>query len=163
MRKRFRLILSIIAIVLTLALVMVLWLVPLPASEDDLTEAVLRYQFQQTNISARPDVKALCIQIGILNSDPSAEFLNRFEGNNPPVIKGSRCGFLPESGQMTNKTSGSPAVSFTVSTVSGQLFGQAVVDASQVSGNLGGAGFSYTVKKQDNKWVVTDNLMNWIS
>ncbi len=83
--------------------------------EANITEAVLRYQFEHYLSSSDLGPSAYFVGFGSSSSpkDPSAEFLKRFDGNNPPVKAASACK-RAAGGAVTDKTTNKPGVLFRV-------------------------------------------------
>ena len=57
---------------------------------DDIRQVVFLYQFEH-NASGLDEVGALCLSLGQRSRDPTAEFLTRFAGMSPPVLKSTDC------------------------------------------------------------------------
>ena len=65
------------------------------SQEDQIREAVFRYQFQHNQSGIQDQARVYCLTSGSWNEDddPSDEFMTRFQGHVPPVKKGSQCSF----------------------------------------------------------------------
>jgi len=129
------------------------------AQQDDIREAVFRYQFEHNASGQQQNAKVYFLSFG-KDKEPGDAFIARFKDHKPPVKKRSQ-----SKGQfeVIDKETGERGLIFTVGAIK-------VVDAAkiQVEGGYYEAGLSssgnvYTVERKDGKWVVTKDQMLWIS
>ena len=59
--------------------------------EDDIREAVFRWQFDHNVSGQQKTAKVYFLSVGEKYGDPSDEFIKRFANNKPPVRKRSEC------------------------------------------------------------------------
>jgi hypothetical protein len=126
------------------------------ATINDARETVFRYQFGRT-------ADYYCIGLDS-NSDPSDEFLKRFEGNTPPVKKYSEC--EPLIGSLSDRfrdKSGKIIVLYVVHSVKRTASGTAIVEASWDAAPLRGETHRYTMKQVDGKWIITKDEITVVS
>jgi hypothetical protein len=130
------------------------------AAEGDIAEAVFRHQFQHNASGAQTN--AAVYYVSIKGRDPDPAFLARFDGQVPPVKKKSEHG-VSKKGSVVDPKSGRHALTFSVDEITMKSPDEAVVRGGYGEGPLSASGNTYTVKRQNGKWVVTGNVMNWIS
>lgn len=59
-------------------------------AESDITEAVFRYQFAHNASAIQQEADHYCLSMPGDRS-PDADFLHRFDGNHPPVVRADQC------------------------------------------------------------------------
>lgn len=133
------------------------------SQEDDIRETVFRHQFDHNASGQQKSAHAYCLAIlaGEKDSDPSQQFMKRFANHKPPVRRVSACHWT--SVQVVENRTGRPALIFRVSKITWTSDTEATVDGGYDEGNVSSSGNTYTVKKQDGKWAVTNDHMNVIS
>jgi hypothetical protein len=133
------------------------------SQEDDIREAVFRHQFDHnaSGLQKRAHAYCLLIRVGEKNSDPSDQFMKRFAGHKPPIRKASGCHWT--SIQVIENRSGRSALIFFVSNVSWISDTEVTVEGGYEEGNVSSSGNTYTLRKQNGKWGVTNDQMNVIS
>ncbi|MGP0019605.1 MAG: hypothetical protein ACLPHP_13620 [Candidatus Sulfotelmatobacter sp.] len=131
--------------------------------EDDIREAVFRFQFDHNGSGQQKQAHAYCIAIleGGKDSDPSDQFMKRFAHHKPPVRKFSACHWTEI--QVVENRTGRSALIFRVSQISWVSNTEVTVDGGYDEGNVSSSGNTYTVGKQNGKWVVANDQMNVIS
>jgi hypothetical protein len=85
------------------------------SQEDEIREAVFRYQFDHNASATKNNAAAYCLAIGKKDSSPSDAFIRRFRGHNPPVRKVSECRYNKSTGE--REVGGKTALTFQVSTI----------------------------------------------
>lgn len=162
MRNRKKLILTLM--VSFLASLAILLLVGLPAGEDDLSEAIFRYEIERER-SFNTGSKVFCLALGIPfgERDPGDQFLARFRQLPERITKASNCGIPPATGAVIDKTTGERAKILRVLSVTRRWIGPTQAEGSVMSGNLGGAGFIYRLEREGDSWKVKQADMTWIS
>jgi hypothetical protein len=95
-------------------------------------------------------MEAPAFYLELMGEDPSPEFLARFDGNEPPVRKGSEFG---DGGGVLFRVESVKRVSDTKVEVSGGYY----------EGSLSASGNTYFLERKDGGWVVTGDEMHWIS
>ena len=122
---------------------------PAPSSEaqlaatSDIAEAVFRYQFRAQRLERSRQERTGTASPFPGEQSPDAAFLQRFDGNTPPVLGWRNAGGSPA------KTSCS---AFRGST--GEATTRSGSPAATREGNLSASGESYRVRRKDGKWVV---------
>ena len=124
---------------------------PAGADDDDIREAVFRYQISKN------ETEVYFLQID--GADPSTEFMKRFEGHDPPVKPKSAC--VAEGAAQDKETKKHGAI-LSVGKVTRAADG-ATVQGSVYWAPLAAVGGTYTLVRKDGKWVVTGFKMEWIS
>ena len=122
------------------------------AAEDDIRETVFRYQMEKQKVPA--------YFLRVENKDPSPEFLKRFAGNEPPVKPASAADLSP---QVKDKETGTKGVILGSDKITWVNDNEVKVEGSEYHAPLAATGWTFTVTRQRDKWVVTGSKMEWIS
>jgi hypothetical protein len=128
--------------------------------EDDIREAVFGYQFEHNASGAQQTADVYCLSID--GKDPTDAFMERFEDNWPRVKKVSRCTADTKAGVEDNGP-GERGLIFGVGEVRWVSDTEAEVEGGYYEGALSASGNTYHVVKEDCHWVVTRDVMRWIS
>lgn len=103
-------------------------------------------------------------------SDPSDEFISRFDGNQPPVKKLSECDLsnnYEDEEQfcfhVVDKESGEDGVIFQITTINWISSSKVEVEGGYHSTCAAASGNLYTVVLEDDSWVVIDDVVLWVS
>lgn len=133
------------------------------SQEDDIREAVFRYQFDHNASGLQKRAHAFCLVIGLddKNSDPSDQFMKRFAHHKPAVRKASSCHW--NSIQVVENRTGRAALVFWCSKITWVSDIEVSVDGGYEEGNVSASSSTYTVRKQNGKWAVTNDRMTMIS
>jgi hypothetical protein len=133
------------------------------SQEDDIREAVFRYQFEHNASGQQKSARAyyLAILVGNKDSDPPEQFIKRFAHHKPPVRKASACHW--DSIKVVENRTGRPALIFGVSRITWISDTEVTVDGGYEEGNVSSSGNTYTVTMRNGKWEVTHDQMNSIS
>ncbi|HYW69554.1 MAG TPA: hypothetical protein VE961_00880 [Pyrinomonadaceae bacterium] len=129
------------------------------ADEDDIREAVFRFQFTHNNSGQQQNANFYFLSVG-KDKDPDDAFMRRFDQNSPPVKKRSQA---VGNGEVFDKDSGKRGVIFRIARIEQVTEDQALVDGGYFEADLSASGNTYTVERQDHKWMVTKAQMHWIS
>ncbi|MBV10320.1 MAG: hypothetical protein CMN21_14010, partial [Rubinisphaera sp.] len=129
--------------------------------EDDVREAVFRWQFEHNASGQQKKAKAYYLQIGE-KGDPSDAFMKRFAEHKSPVRKVSACTADSGKGVLDKKT-GERGLIFRVTSIEWKSDTEVDVKGGYYEGGLNASGNTYTVKKENGKWKVTNDKMHWIS
>lgn len=130
---------------------------PVPSTEaqtaatGDIAEAVFRYQFQHNASSLQERADRYCLSLPGERS-PEAAFLQRFDGNKPPVLGVDEC----------RRKSGKNLL-FRVQRLDWRSDTEVWVSGGYWEGNLSSSAESYRVRLKDGKWVVDGARMEAIS
>jgi hypothetical protein len=130
-----------------------------PADEDDIREAVFRYQFKHNASGQQQNTKVYFLSVG-KNKDPSDAFMARFRNHKPPVKKRSDA---TGKFEVIDKKTGDRGLIFSAGTIKQLDNDKVIVDGGYYEAGLSSSGNAYTVERKDNKWVVTKDQMLWIS
>ncbi len=130
------------------------------AAEDDIREAVFRYQFDHDAPQQKPITKVHFISVES-KQDPDNKFLRRFAGNEPVVKQASQSRFSDNGvDSVIDKTTGEAGIIFSVGKVNWINENEAEIKASYYVANLFAGGCNYKVVRQDEKWIVKGCLGN---
>ncbi len=129
--------------------------------EDDVREAVFRYQFERNSSGQQKRAGVYCLSIGE-NADPSDEFIKRFANHSPPVRKISACTVGPFDG-VVDKLTHKLGLVFRVSSIKWISGYEVEATGGYYEAGLSASGNTFTVSKRLGKWKVTKDKMNWIS
>jgi hypothetical protein len=129
--------------------------------EDDIREAVFRYQFEHNASGQQKRAEVYCLSIGE-NTDPSDEFIRRFAESKSPVRKISECYVGPFVGVVDKRTQ---RLGLVLRVGGIQWISATEVEASggYYEAGLSASGDTYSVSNRFFKWRVTEDHMKWIS
>lgn len=115
--------------------------------EDDIREAVLRFQIRNHDKTAR-----ICF-VRIKSGDPSASFLARFSGSERPVKNRSEAR-IDSSGLVVDKNTGTRGVILAQDEIRRIDENALEVNGNYLCGSLCGAGGTYQLRREGEHWVV---------
>jgi len=121
------------------------------AAEPEIFEAVFRYQFDHNASGMQKQAERYCLYLPGEKS-PDAAFLQRFEGNKPPVVAAAQC----EGRSGKN-------LFFRINRLQWHRDNEVWARGGYFEGNLSSSIESYRVLLKDGKWVVTGARMEAIS
>jgi hypothetical protein len=121
------------------------------AAEDDIAEAVFRYQFDHNASAIQKRAEMYCLSLPG-EEMPGAEFLRRFEGNRPPVAAADQC----------DRKAGKNLF-FRVQKLDWRKDNEVWVRGGYWEGNLSSSIEMYRVVNDNGKWVVKGARMEAIS
>ena len=121
------------------------------AAEDDIAEAVFRYEFDHNASSIQKRAEKYCLSLPG-EKMPSAEFLQRFGGNQPPVAAADQC----------ERKSGRNLF-FRVLKLDWRKDNEVWVRGGYWEGNLSSSIELFRVVNEQGKWVVKGSRMEAIS
>ena len=121
------------------------------AAEEEIAEAVFRRQFDHNASAIQKNAEKYCLS---LPGDrmPSAEFLKRFEGNQPPVVAADQC----------DRKSGKNLF-FRINAFNWREDGEVWVRGGYYEGNLSSSLELFQVVNENGKWIVKGQRMEAIS
>ena len=143
---------------------------PVDSTPDAIRETAFRYLFTHKAGARDPNVKVffLAFSEAIVpiphsfgDTDPSDQFLSRFKLNTPPVRKNSQCNLALEG--VFDKLTNERGVLFRVGPITIIDSVHAETQAGYFVGGLGASGDILQLQKTDTAWVVTKDLVRWIS
>jgi hypothetical protein len=120
-------------------------------AETDIAEAVFRYQFEHNASAIHQGADHYCLSLPGERS-PDADFLHRFDGNHPPVVRADQC----------QRGSGHDLF-FRVQRLDWRSDTEVWVSGGYWEGNLSASKESYRVRFKNGKWVVDGARMEAIS
>ncbi len=129
--------------------------------EDDIREMVFRHQFDHNASGQQKTAHAYYLALGEKDADPSDQFMKRFTHHRPPVRKASAR--HSTSVEIVDKGTGKPGLLFRISTITWISDSEVRVEGGYDEANVSASQNTYTVKKHEDKWEVTDDRMNAIS
>jgi hypothetical protein len=136
---------------------------------DDIREAVFRYLIARCNTSYYK-VCFLSIErrgsgdtakLQTEDSDPSDEFLRRFTDLSIPVKRESDC--TGGTRGVFDKKTNAQGLIFNVGKITQHSATSAEIEGGYYAAGLSASGNTYTVEKKNGKWIVTKDVMHWIS
>ena len=130
--------------------------------EDDIREAVFRWQFDHSGGWLQQETKAYYLQVGENDNDPSDELIKRFSGHKPPVRKGSACNANIRTGVLDKQT-GERGLILRVRSIEWQSDSEVKVLGGYYEGGRSASGNTYTLKNKNGKWEVTNDKERWVS
>jgi len=130
--------------------------------EDEIWEAVFRYQFLNNASGQQKRAAVYCLSIGE-SADPSDEFMKRFAEYQPPVRKISECNVGGFDG-VVDKNTHKRGLIFRVGSMNWISGTEVEARGGYFEGGLSASGNTYTVRKGLlGQWMVSEDKMNWIS
>ncbi|HWC18061.1 MAG TPA: hypothetical protein VG498_13660 [Terriglobales bacterium] len=132
------------------------------SQEDDIREAIFRYQFNHNASGQQKNASFYCLSVGENHNDPTDELLKRFADHKPPVRKVSDCQVHPFTGVSDNRT-GTRGLILRVSGITWISDKKVKAEGGYYEGSLSSSGNTYTVIKEHGKWTVSHDRMKWIS
>jgi hypothetical protein len=121
------------------------------AAEDEIAEAVFRYLFEHNASGMQKGAEKYCLSLPG-EKMPGAAFLQRFEGNKPPVLAADQCD--RESGKN---------LFFRVQKFDWRKDGEVWVRGGYYEGNLSSSIELFQVVNENGKWIVKGARMEAIS
>ena len=121
------------------------------AAEDEIAEAVFRYLFEHNASGMQKAAEKYCLSLPG-EKMPGAAFLQRFEGNKPPVLAADQC----------DRKSGKNLF-FRVQKFDWRKDGEVWVRGGYYEGNLSSSIELFQVVNENGKWVVKGARMEAIS
>ncbi len=132
------------------------------SQEDDIREAVFRYQFEHNASGQQKDAHDYFLSIGEHESDPSEDFMKRFAGHKPPVRKAS-ASRLNTFGAVINRRTGQPGLLFSLGNITWVSEAEVTVYGGYSEANTSASANTYTATKEKGQWRVVKDEMNAIS
>jgi len=130
--------------------------------EDDIREAVFRWQFDHNLSGQQKKAKVYFLSVGDKYGDPSDEFIKRFADNKAPVRKRSECTVDAGKGVLDKKT-GEQGLIFNVTRIQWKSDTEVEVEGGYYEAGLSASGNIYTLKNERGKWKVTNDKLVEIS
>jgi len=134
-------------------------------TEDDIREAVFRYQMQHIGADMRHKADAYYLSVTTFWFDwsPSDGFLSRFMNQKPPVMPVSQC--TAEADGVKNKTRWwqNEGLILSVGSVKWISDREAEVEGGYFEHGTSASGNIYRVIKRHGRWVVVHDRLIWIS
>jgi hypothetical protein len=130
--------------------------------EDDIREATFRYQFLHNASAQQQKAKVYFLSFGEERINPSDDFMKRFANHKPMVKKVSQATDGDIEG-IKHKDTGEKGIIFNVTKIKWVNDLEVEVDGGYYEGNVSSSGNKYRLKKKEGKWVVIEDVMNWIS
>ncbi len=141
------------------------------AQEEDIREAVFRYQFQHIGSYPQRKVKVYFLSLassspkcGESDKDPSDRFMGRFRDKLPRVKKVSECtaGIDIKEG-VRDKGTGEPGLILRAGSIKWTNDREVEVRGGYHEHGLSASGNTYRVVREGNRWIVKKDTMNWVS
>ncbi len=138
---------------------------PRSAQEDDIREAVFRYQFEHNASGAQQTAQFYCLSLGEYSKDidPDDGLMQRFQGHKPTVKKVSQCVYGFEVGVKDKETGQSGGLVFRVTSIRWISDTKVEAEGRYYEGNMSSSGNVYQVVQKGGRWIVTEDQMQWIS
>lgn len=123
-------------------------------SDEDIAEAVFRFQIERCYETNPPKVYFLSLN----SSDPNSDFMGRFKPNSEAVRKRSQM-----SGEFTDVESGERGIVLSVEKLNRLTESRFEVEGACVAGGENGYGFVYSVIREPSGELRVGSRMKWIS
>jgi hypothetical protein len=128
------------------------------SDEDDIREAVFRYQFQHNASGQQRKAEVYFLS----SKDLSDEFMSRFRDNKPPVKRSSQVTPRKFDG-VKDKVSGKSGLIFYVGSIDWVGENEAKVEGGYFEASLSASGNVYELRRESGKWIVVKDEEKWIS
>jgi hypothetical protein len=132
------------------------------SQENDIYEAVFRWQFEHNASGQQTNAKVYFLGVGEKATDPSDAFMKRFVDHKPPVRKASASHYVRGKGILDTKT-GEQGLAFRALNIKWMSDDEVEIHGGYHEAEESSSGNTYTVKKESGKWKVIKDKMNWIS
>ena len=123
-------------------------------SDDDIAEAVIRFQIERCYETNPPKVYFLSLN----STDPTSDFMARFKPNSAAVRKRSQM-----SGEFSDLENGERGIVLSVEKLTRLTEARFEVDGACVAGGDNGYGFVYSVIREPGGALRVGTRMKWIS
>ncbi len=142
---------------------------PLSLFQDDIREAVFRFQFLHNDSGQQQSATAYYLAVfdsvndqwTSLCHDPSNTFMSRFVGQSPPVKKLSQCTYGTLG--VIDRETGQSGLIFRLGAIWQTGPTEVVIEGGYFEGGLSASGNRYWVQRIDGQWIVVKYGMMWIS
>ncbi len=136
------------------------------AYEDDVLEAVFRYQFSH-DLSGLQG-RATAFFLSVYDRDPSNNLMDRFEGHEPPVKRVSECEISAKARgssaiHVVDSSTGEPGLIYRVERIQWVSDTEAEVTGGYYAGGRAASGNLYRVVREGEQWVVKEDTLQWVS
>ncbi|MBI4468077.1 MAG: hypothetical protein HY650_02015 [Acidobacteria bacterium] len=129
-------------------------------AEESIREAVYRYQFSHNTSTQQQAARVFFLTLGGKGDDPSEALMARFAGHKPPVKGLSQATFTDDVGVRDND-SGGRGILFRIKSIQWLTETEAEVRGGFYEGPQSASDNTYSVKREDGKWVVTKDVLQW--
>jgi len=129
-------------------------------AEDEIREVTFRYQFLHNASGLQQNAKIYFLAIGEEGGDPTDEFMERFADDKPTNKKESQAKL---GDGVKDRDTGERGLIFRVGNIKWVSDTEVEVEGGYYEAGLSSSGNTYFLKKQKDKWVVTKDVMHWIS
>lgn len=126
----------------------------------DIREAALRYMFRHNASGQQLQAHVYCI--GLPDIDPSAAFVARLGDVRPTVKPISACDAGAGDGVL-DKATGQLGLIFHAGAIRWIDADHAELDGGYYEAGLSASGNTYYLQRQNGAWLVTKDVMHWIS
>jgi hypothetical protein len=130
------------------------------ASQDDIREAVFRYQFEHFwSFIPPPEFYFLSIEgrSRYSDKDPDDVFMSRFDGHQPAAVKVSQVADVVITG-VTHKDTGGRGLIFRVTKITWVTGGEVMVEGSIYGSGTASEGHEYRVVLDNGVWTVIEDI-----
>jgi len=130
------------------------------ADEQDIKEAVFRYQFDHNGSGQQKNAKVYFLSIN-QTSDPGDDFMNRFKDNKPPVRKVSQATVSADG--VVDKRTRERGLLFRITGVQWLHENEVEVTGGYFESGQSASRSVYNVKRVNDKWVVQKEKLKRVS
>jgi hypothetical protein len=133
--------------------------------QDDIREAVFRYQFEHGWPLEFPPVAYFLAIEGrsrASDRDPDDAFMSRFDGHQPPTLKASLVTDRVIEG-VTHRDTGERGLILRVTEITWITGAEVTVEGSIYQSGAGAEGHEYRVVLDGGRWTVVEDVPTWVS
>jgi hypothetical protein len=132
--------------------------------EENVKEVVFRLQIEHGRVDDIYYLSFTSIDSKtnkLIDSDPSGEFIHRFNGLPQKVKPVSQCDLIDFF--VKDKITGEKGIILRIRSVSWLSETEALIESSSYRGPLDAGGINYKVQFQNNKWKIVSSEAMWVS
>jgi hypothetical protein len=131
------------------------------SDEMDIAESVLKSLYGDNASAVQSSKVGASLCFG--DKDPPLEFIARFKDLDPPAFPCSASEFNEKRGELVMRGTTKPMISFSVKEIKILSSTEAVAVGGYYEAGLSSGGYTFKLTKINGRWVVKDQLMDWIS
>jgi hypothetical protein len=128
--------------------------------EDDIRETIFRHLFDHNASGLQQKAAVYFLSLG-RERYPSEEFLERFKDHKPTVKSAIESSHNARG--VVDKKTGKPGLIFSIHEIKWVSEKEIEAKGSYYEAGLSAAGYTYQSVKEQGKWIVRNQTMNWIS
>ena len=130
--------------------------------EDDIREAVFRYQIDPSGTGQQKATTVFFLGLNVKDGDPSDEFMKRFANHKPPVRKATASHYVPGKGILDLKT-GEQGMALMIDRIKWISDTEVEVEGGHYLTEMSSSSKTFSLKTEKGKWKVTKVRVKLVS